>query len=393
MAAVLAAGGAEPVRGRLVEVTVPAAGVRVFGGPGGVYLVENETISKYALPSARLDWRVSMSGHVVMAAGMPLVTSDGLGSRTVALDPGTGGVRWRRAGAPAFASHGGVQLLTDRRSGVDTVRYEVVDVASGATRWELTEQDGDDVFFDGDRFVRWSPSGQVEVRDMGTGRVLSTGVVPPPAGDGLPFRDVWGRRLVGDLLLVAREVGGVRVSDAYDLDRLVPRWSADIDLAVQEVSDCGSDVCVGQATGKLVIDADTGRIRSTGTRVIDADTGRVRWSTDRPGLLESVGSVMISYDITEQPPEIRILDAADGRLRADLGRWHIGWPHGDGDGDALAIRGGTDGTVWIAELDLARGRVQTLGIVRDAVDCETSWRLVVCRRPDGTTGIWYSRPR
>jgi hypothetical protein len=85
--------------------------------------------------------------------------------------------------------------------------------------------------------------------------------------------------------------------------------------------------------------AEPGRVRRRGgwARVIEAGTGRVRWSDSGSDELERIGSVMVSYGLSEQPPRVRILDAADGHLLAGLGRWEIGWPYDD-DGLVVAIR-------------------------------------------------------
>jgi outer membrane protein assembly factor BamB len=377
-AGVLATGVPEPVRGHLVEATV-AAGDYAFSGPDGVYLADGDTLLKYGLPPTRPRWRVSgpdlpaLGGFLV--GETVLITGHGPVSQTAALDARTGAVRWRRAGTPTFIG-GDEVLMTHERSGAATVRYEVVDVATGAVRWSLADPHRDPVFYDRDAFVRWSPSGRVEVRDLGTGRVLATGVVPPPdAGTG-----GWGVQVVGRLMLVPRERGGRAVADAYDLERLVRRWTADLDLASEIVSGCGDALCVSRAAGAI------------GVRVLESGTGRVRWSDDRRGALERVGPVMLSYGFPEQPPRVQILDAANGHLLADLGQWDIGWPIGD-DGLAMAIRPAPDGGAWIAELDLIRAEVRLLGVTRDAFACQTGWTVVACQRPDGTTAIWYPRHR
>jgi outer membrane protein assembly factor BamB len=382
-AAVLAAGGPEPVRGHLGEATVTAAGRYAFSGPDGVYLANGDTIQKYTVPGAELAWQVPLPADGrpqggFLIGGTVLVSSDGSDSRTVALDGATGERRWQRPGTPIFVSDENLVLLTYRSPREPTVRHEVVDVATGAVRWGTTDRDGDPVFYDDDWFVRWLPPDRVEVRELGTGRLVTTGVVPTLAGDVVPFQGDWGIRVVGGLLLVARDRAGQAVADAYDPERLALRWTAELDLSSVHLSDCGDLLCVGRSGG------------AGGVSVIEADTGRVRWMDSGAGELERVGSVLLSRGWSERPPRVRILDAADGRLRADLGRWEIGWPYGD-DGRVMAVRPSPDGGAWIAELDLVRGTVRILGVTRDAFACHTGWAMVVCSREGETTGVWYPR--
>jgi len=378
VAAVLAAGAAEPVRGRLVEMTVPVVAARAFAGPGGLYLIDGDTISKYEVPGGRIGWRVSVpqkgrAQTAFMVGEMLLIMADQFDSRTVAIDGETGEERWRRAGVPVFMGDDeDMAVLIDRRPGTASVRYEAVEIATGAVLWELTGDEGDEVFSGTGRFVRWSLPDRVEVRDLGTGRVLTIGTVQPPADGGPGLSGDWDRRVVGDLLLVARYRDGKPVAEAYDLERLVPRWTADIDLTLEQVADCGDLLCVDH---------------STGARVLEADTGRVRWSRDQPGLLERVGPVILSYDHSQQPARIRTLDLADGHVRADLGPWEIGWGHDD-DGRVMATQTAREGGSWIAEIDLIEGRVRILGVTHDAFECQPG-RVVICKRLDGTIGVWY----
>ncbi|GAA4461661.1 hypothetical protein GCM10023170_065070 [Phytohabitans houttuyneae] len=383
--AVLLAGGPEPVRGHLAEATVATAGKYVFSGPTGLYVVDGDTIRNYRLPGGEVGWQVTVPAQgraqsAFLIDGTVLVTGDGADSRTSALDAETGRLRWERAGSPNFVGDGGLVLLTDPRPGVLTVRYEVVELATGAVRWELTDLAGEAVFHGGDRFVRWSLPDQVEVRDMGTGRVVTTGVVPPWDDDLLRSYSGSGVQVVGGMMLVPRYRGGRPVADAYDLDRLVLRWTADLDLSSMHVSECGDLLCVDQASA------------AGGVHAIEPETGRVRWSDSGAHRLERVGSVMVAYGMLEQPPRIRILDPANGNLRADLGRWEIGWPYGD-DGRVVATRPSPDGGALIAELDVNRGKVRILGVTRDAFACHSGWALVICNREGDNTGIWYPRDR
>lgn len=381
VAVVLAAGAAEPVRGPLVEATVTAAVRYAFSGPDGVYLVDNATIRKYEVPGGEVGWQVSLPADglaqgAFLVGGMVLVTGDGLESRTVALDGETGELRWRRPGTPIRTADSGLVLLTHQRPGDLRVRYEAVDVTTGAVRWELTDRDGLPAFYGHDRLVRWSPPDQVEVRDLRTGGVVSTAVMPLSGEDVMPSNGESGVQVVGGLMLVARDRGGQAVTDAYDLDRLVRRWTADLDLRSVHLSDCGDVLCVGSSG-------------MDGVRVMEAATGRVRWSDSGPGVLWRTGSVIVSYGISEHPPRIRILDPEDGHLRADLGRWDIGPV--DDSGLTLAVRPDPRAGAWIAELDLTQGKVKILRVTRDAFVCQPGGTVVVCSRPGGTSGIWYPR--
>ncbi|MEJ3743572.1 PQQ-binding-like beta-propeller repeat protein [Actinomycetes bacterium KLBMP 9797] len=382
--ALLTAGAAAPVRGDLVEVTLPVSANYSFASGDAVYLTDYDTIVRYELPDARERWRapvppIGRSQHAFPLGELVLFTGEGPESETVALDGTTAEQRWRQPGAPFHTGDDQV-LLWHRRPGEPTVRYTMVDAATGAARWTLTSPDDTPPVIDDDRFVRWSPTGQVEVRDLRSGQVRATGAVPPPDADAVSRDSGPGVQMVGDLILVARWRDRQAMVDAYDLERFARRWTAAVDLTSEFLSECGDVLCVSQA------------LLRGGMRALDVDTGRVRWSNDRMARVHRFGPVLLGYGLSTDVPQIMVVDPADGHLRANLGPWELGWSYRD-DGRLLATRPDSHGNTWIAELDPLAGITRMLGLARDAYGCQHRDGMVTCRRSGGTTGIWYPRRR
>ncbi|MEJ3743571.1 PQQ-binding-like beta-propeller repeat protein [Actinomycetes bacterium KLBMP 9797] len=382
--ALVAAGGAAPVRGHLREVIAMTDATHAFVGGDAVYVAGADTIARHEIPSGAEKWRVSVpasgrQGGAFAFGGMVLVTVEGSESETIALDGETGERRWRRPGSPSPTGDDRV-LLSHQRPGEITVRYAMVDVGTGVARWTLTDLAGDHVYYDDKRFVRWSPTGRIEVRDLGTGQVLATGAVPPPDVDTAQSPAGSGLALAGGMMLVARQRGGQAMADAYDLERFTRRWTAVLDMSFEYPTLCGDLLCVNDFSG------------DGGVRALDPDTGRVRWTNDQTGWIERIGPVLLSYGDPEQPPPVRVLDPANGHLRADLGRWKIGWPIAD-DGRVIATREDAERNTWIAELDLFGGAVRILGVARDTYNCDAGEWMVICQRAGGAIGIWYPRRR
>lgn len=380
-AAVLAAGGAAPARSEMIAVTIAAEGQHSFAGPDGVYFVAGDTITKYEPPAAEPRWKANvlaegaaMSAYAI--GGIVLITGEAFESRTTALDSATGELLWRRPGLPVRI--GEDYLVLAHRPPADTVeRREAIDIATGASRWTLTDSYTNEVYFGEDRFVRWQSLDRVEVRDLATGRVVSTGTVRRPEGE-MDLTDS-GAQIAGDLLLVSRDGGGRLTAEAYDLDGLARRWSAEIDLGEEQVYGCGDGLCVSSRG-------------SFGARVIDKQTGRVRWSVDRPGLLEEIGQVLVWIGMSEKPTRVQVLDPADGHVRTDFGLWELDW-YARNEEAVLATRHVKGGGVWFAELDLLRGRVRVLGGTSEPAECNSDWGYVVCRPAGEDVRVWYPRHR
>lgn len=387
-AAMLAAGGAAPVRSGLIEATIPGPVSETYFSDGidGVFVVSGNTIAKYAVAGARLRWRVRvpvpLDGPLrgVFTVGRTvLVTAVGARPQTAALDAETGRLRWDHPGWIGQSGDDHV-LLGDQQLGDATLRYTSVELTTGRARWTVTVPTEVTTHHDEDRFVRFWPSGRAEVRDVRTGQVVATGAVPPPAPEIPGGERLLSVQVVAGLVLVARRRDDRPVVDAYGLDGLQRRWTAQIDLAREHVSDCGDAICVGQTTG------------APGVRLVERDTGRTRWSDDRWMGLTAIGPALLAHGATANAPYTAILDPEDGRERAALDQWELGWPMRGGR--TLAVRNASSGNqTWIAEVDLSAGTTRILGLARDASACQATVIVVTCRRQGGSFGIWYPRRR
>lgn len=387
--ALLATSGASgPARPVFVEKTItatPGGHVQVLGDL--VLLLHDRqwakplTMEAYRIADGELAWRSSLPdvgevGPVGSASGVLMITilDDAHRALTVAVRSTTGRELWRRPGS--WFAAGSDQVLLKREGdepGRQTI--EAVAVDSGLVRWSLPPSSADEVVsVVGDRLVCWSPSGRVEVRDLGTGRVLAAATFPAPdLREGQPLIQATGR-----LLLVSGRVAGHPVVTAYGLDRLDRRWQAPMDLSGEYVSgECGDVLCVVRIEG--------------GARLMDAATGRTRWSDPRWGRLRRAGPHLVAEGVA--PPAasgltpVSILEAETGDVVADLGLWTVTWLSDDGRMAAVRHEPGTSRAV-IALLDAAAARARIATVAGDVATCEPAEVVVTCRRLDGSISVW-----
>jgi outer membrane protein assembly factor BamB len=393
----LLAAGAAPVRPALVMLEFPAAvGDRtvISDSTDAVYLLSPSTdslgqgereIVKYRLPGGQEAWRTSVptAGPLRTAVadrGILFALAEAYEPETIALDAGTGEVLWRRAGWLGDTSAEHVFLSHDPRD-EETALYMALDPRTGAEKWSIAVPLEEMVLYSRQRLVRWRSDGAVEVRDLRTGGLVIRGQVPPPEVDPLVDGNP-GVQLVDGLLLVAGPLDRP-VTTAYDVDRLQPAWQANIDLMNQYVSgecvDSGT-LCVGG--------------QEPGVWVIERATGRTRWVSDRWSWLWRAGPVVVAFGPPFEPSRVAVIDPADGREIADLGRWETPPMSFKADGRMYASRTEPgSGRSWIAELDPARGVTRVLGVVPDSFACQAGQLVVTCRRVGGTVAVWYPRRR
>jgi hypothetical protein len=100
------------------------------------------------------------------------------------------------------------------------------------------------------------------------------------------------------------------------------------------VEDCGGGLCVGPVTG--------------GIRTVDVATGQTRWTTQGWGHPKPVGSYLLAVG-SGDPPQVAALDPATGNQAGEF------------------------------------------GIATSVSSCEAGTHAVVCRRADGTIGVWAPR--
>ncbi|WP_127506706.1 PQQ-binding-like beta-propeller repeat protein [Actinoplanes solisilvae] len=350
----------------------------VSGSATVVAQVSRRTISTYALPSAKLLTRttVTVSGAInqVLLAGETILTSyqvDASGTwATVAVTKGTDQTRWRQtARLIAISPEDELVLLgTD-----DAVRG--VDLLSGATRWSLRRPtDGyiAEAGWVGD-YPRWlvllNESGRLETRDPRTGALIATRVVPsrPGRANGL----IWP---VDDLVMA--DDGGPGVG-AYRLPGLTALWHTDADLSTTWTQvGCGRLICAF--------------LHQRGMTALDPATGRELWHSDRWAYAEGIGDYLLATRAERglDEPGLWVIDPATGRPKGDFGRWEFLAPTGDGRFYAkLDVRG--EYRVHYGVLDPATLSVRLLGTVEDVSDsCQATAGLFICRLIDASVAMW-----
>ncbi len=387
-AALLTLAGGAPMPRQPLGVTVPAGRDAIFLAAGDRLVVaerpgtvgdDARLVRGYRLPDAAPLWRFALSaGDEVLGlramAGLLLVTSnppDGSSPRTVALDPGTGEVRWRQPGYPVSTQAGGVLLETFVADGTGTLR--AIDPASGTTRWSLPLPHGDAVYGSGDRGVRvavlLAGDGRAEVYDVDTGALRRSGRLAP-AADQVSYRSV---QVLGDLLLLDDGSGTVT---AYGLDLLDQRWtlSARPESAAW-FADCAEVICR--------------RDQTSGLRTYDPATGRPRWSDNRWLDVGRVGDRLLVGAPTVGPAvELAVLDSGTGRTLAWLGRWRLADVDRNGRW-LLGFRAVAGHRTVVAELDVSAGQVRYRAVLPGSWgDCAAAAAVVVCLGPTGGLTVW-----
>ena len=223
------------------------------------------------------------------------------------------------------------------------------------------------------RVVVGLPTGRVEIHDPGDGRLVGS-LSPPPRRGGLP---AW-LAVSGDLALV-QEPGDPAVVAGYDLGRRTRRWAVPWDA-----QPLGAAGLAAHACGPLICLARPDRTRVA----LDGATGTTRW-TGRWHWLEPVAGQLVGA--REPGGELAVVDPASGAVRRQLGGWRLFSAPPVGE----AIFVWTDpprSRTWLGRLDPGTGRVVVLGRTENLLfECHPGRDSVVCRRADGSLGIWRYR--
>ncbi|MFG2046414.1 PQQ-binding-like beta-propeller repeat protein [Micromonospora sp. NPDC048935] len=266
---------------------------------------------------------------------------------------------------------GGLLLTDVRQNGKD--RMSRIEPDTGRVLWSvpLLSPSGPGYHvIDGrvDRFVLAQPTGEVQVHDADSGRLLRS--VDTLPGDPTAFQRV---QVVDDLLLLLTP-GDVPMVVAYGLAGLEHRWTAQVS-PVSFVVGCADLLCVSGQDGSL--------------QVLDPATGAVRWSDPGRELLADVRGDRLLMAGSGRRYAVR--DAATGRTRTELGDWDL-LPVLRLNDPLVGLRHGDDGRLVVAELDLAAGRARILDVLPDiAGDCQASLPVLLCQRLDGSTALWRLR--
>ncbi|MEU7756033.1 PQQ-binding-like beta-propeller repeat protein [Micromonospora sp. NPDC049101] len=380
--------GATPQPRRTMTVVPASRADTAFLTADGVIVIDPPTpdadrhLTVYARPApngAGARWRAPVPRGddylgVRVERGLVLATSvdaeDGV-IETTAFDAETGQQRWRHGGAPVPIADGGLLLTDIRQNGAD--RMSRIEPDTGRVLWSvpLLSPTGPGFHVSDDRidrFVLVQPSGEVQVYDADSGRLLRS--VDTLPGDPSVFQRV---QVVDDLLLLLTP-GEVPTVVAYGLAGLEHRWTAQVS-PVSFVVGCADLLCVSGQDGSL--------------QVLDPVTGAVRWSDLGRELLADVRGDRLLMAGSGRRYAVR--DAATGRTHTELGDWDL-LPVLWRDDPLVGLRHGDDGRLVVAELDLAAGRARILDVLPDiAGGCQASLPILLCQRLDGSTALWRLR--
>lgn len=390
--ALLTLAGAAPLAQRPAGVLVPAPQSASFLVVGGRLVVADgpgtvgrggRTVTGLRLPGGETSWRFLLPAgdHVLglsTTAGLLLVTSSPTGAgdtRSTALDPSSGTVRWQTTGYPVRTREGGVLFETPRADGSGTVT--AVDPASGATRWSLPLPGNGVAYRDDGRgaseIVLVTADGRVEVYDAGSGALRHAGWVPP-APDGVSYRFT---QVVADLLLIDADPGRVT---GYDLVGLRPRWSVPVPArGAGWFTDCAGVICLHR--------------QAAGVAAFDPATGRQLWTDERWLRVTPIGArLLAAAPGLGSEEDLVTLDPGTGRALVRFGRWRLSGI------DRLAarqlgFRRLPDDRTLVAALDVPTGEVRFRAVLLGTWDdCADAGRALVCLRPSGGLVVWPVAP-
>ncbi|MFG1843216.1 PQQ-binding-like beta-propeller repeat protein [Micromonospora sp. NPDC049175] len=378
--------GATPLPRRTVSMVPASAASSAFLAEDGVFVFDppapdkDRYLTAYAHPAPngagmRRRWQAPLphpDGYLGVRVEQGLVLAVGAEPgngvlETTAFDAETGQQRWRHPGTPVPIAGGGLLLTDVPQSGVDGMSR--VEPDTGRVLWSvpLLSPTGPGLHLtDGriDMFVLVQPTGEVQVHDAVTGRLLRS-LDTLPGGR----KAVQQVQVVDDLLLLLPAEDAPVV--AYGLTDLKPRWTAMMSQ-VSYVASCADLLCVSHQRGSLW--------------VLDPATGAVRWSDSGEDLLIDVRGDRLLMSGSGQRFAVR--DAATGRRWTELGEWDL-VPVLRPTDPLVGLRRGEDGRMVVAELDLAAGRARVLDMLPDvAGSCQASLPLLLCQRLDGTATLW-----
>jgi len=407
VAAVLlfALGGAAPVQSRLWQraglVPVPiGTEFRLVGER--LYTLDLDAqppvVTAWSVDGPRKLWSVpGPDGSAEEPYYLSEVTADlllvNVRRSTTVLDARSGAVRWRsptplgrlddrtglvveehfrpgteydpESGAPGRLYGGTTELLHTEPA--RSTSLHGVDLATGRRMWSASEPGSISTSWTGTAIVVLSAR-KLAVRSPRDGAVLHEREVPLVDGHG----PVWGEA-VGDTVLVHYgEFGeGGRVV-AYAADTLDQRWQRDEPDPQGSAASCAGVPCARTPTGVLVL---------------DPATGRPVWRADASADLRAFGpgSVLEVRD----PSPVRAVDAATGRVLAELGRWR-GFFAIRGDEAYVLTQSGANRSTDVGLLRAGRTAVQPLGRIPETTfQCQADREAVACRVVDGVAVFRY----
>ncbi|MEV6595605.1 PQQ-binding-like beta-propeller repeat protein [Actinoplanes sp. NPDC051346] len=336
-------------------------------------------------------WLAEESGVLLLPAAVETRAADhGHGLRevtgeSVALDAATGRELWRRPGEVA-ATGDGRALLIERDEDTTTIRaLHVVRLrdgtplwsqpGSGATNWAgggtpiLTTES----LATTDRLATIGNRGRVRIRDMATGRVVATAVVPWVGRneEGESFNNVL---VEGHTLYVENVKRGKGTLVAYDTETMRRKWRI-AERTYGGFYPCGAVLCVNQEEG---------------VSGFDRDTGARRWRIDGApiGMPLSHGGVLVAS--AEGGSHHSVIDTATGKRLSDIGSGALA-ANSSGREEALYVLA----PVFQPRDQMAVSKIEDTGrvVLRGAVGpidqttCQNSGELLFCMTPDGRLAV------
>ena len=372
-------------------VLSPVLSLRV--GPADSFALTDEgellaqtlgTISAYELADGELRWRSDQERptyRLRTADGLVLMRPWTYGPgqpSTTALSLATGETRWRHEGTVMTLPGSSTLLAVSAvRSGGTNRRVqgpvEALDPRTGGARWRIDVPSTAVLLGipgpndEGARLMLLHDDRTAAVHDLSTGRLITTAEMPPANyGPENPT-------LSGGLVLL-RHLGryGAEVS-AYDPVTLRRVWRRPAGRAY-EVRSCGPLACL---TGP------------DGVRGVDPANGNQRWF--RPGWrsVEQRNGMTLAYGTPAGVTDpVGIVDPASGRVQVDLTGWRlVGGTGGDHLLVTKAVNAGARTMVAVAGPQVTRPQ-PLADLPPGTGDCQAVPGRLVCRSTYGELVVW-----
>jgi outer membrane protein assembly factor BamB len=361
------------------------------------------TVSAYDLTTGELRWQADQERptyRLRTAAGLVLMRPWTYGPgqpSTTALSLATGVAQWRHEGTVTTLPGSDTLLAVSAvRSGGTNRRVqgpvEAIDPRTGGARWRVdvpstavllgvpssnhpattpdrTEGSPND---EGTRMMLLHDDRTAAVHDLATGRLISQTEMPP-ANYGPENPAVSGG------LLLLRHLGryGAEVT-AYDPASLRIVWRRPAGRAY-EVRSCGPVACL---------------IGPDGVRGIDPATGTVRWVQPRWRSVEMRDDMLLAYGTRAGAADpAGLVDPATGEVLLGLGGWR---PVGGTGGDHLLVTREVDAgaRTMVAVAGPGMTAPQPLADLPPGTgDCQAAPNRLVCRSTSGELMVWAYRKK
>ncbi len=386
------AGAAAPSAPVLVQVRtatlVPASTYRILGDT--LYVAEarpdGNRITAYPLDPGPPRWSTpvntlagnvaldELDGAVIVGMFQPGVSGD----HTTVLDRRTGAPRWHSPLNLAAVDRVRNRLVLTEYptaaigSGPPAADVVAVDIGTGTPVWRYRREagcQGDLPYPITERRTGLAvlcPGGEVLLLDLDNGQVRAR----TPVASTVQL----GARVTAlpDQVVVSYPAFGHSMLVSYELDRLQPTWTQQIELGNYFVLDCPPRICLGN---------------SSAAQALDRRTGAVRWSVRAIGF----ATPLVDQYVLVAPAQLgrmQLVDVGTGAVVTDLGDWTVETAP---VGPPMFFRAdGATGRTWVARVSDRPAGVRVLGFVPDArpETCGSAGGYLVCRTVKDTVAVW-----